>query len=153
MKKLFLFLSTCLLVSSPSFAQDRAPSRQDLALAAGYKSMFTCSAVFNAGKSVAQIEEDELDNIYPDFTRGMSETEGAIIDRVKKTVSVKFLPDMPPRVSAWREHLGCSALPQGANIDDIKVLPRVKLKTPPDNLADVNWPMGCLLYTSPSPRD
>lgn len=128
-------------------------SRQDRALAAGYKAMFTCSAVFNAGKSVEQIKSDELSNIYPDFAAGMGATGQAQIDVASKTVSVSFADDMPPRISAWREHLGCTALPQGADMSAIKYLPRVKLKSAERNMSDVAWPMGDSLPNTPLPDE
>ena len=151
MKRAWLILSIGLWWAQPSLAQNTDPTRQDLALAAGYKAMFTCSAVFNAGKSAEQIATDELANIYPDFAAGMAATKEAVIDKTTHSVSVTFSDDMPPRISAWREHLGCTALPQGASADAVKHLPKVKLQTPNKNMADVAWPMGDRLSNLPLP--
>lgn len=142
-----------LALCTSALAQTSEPKRQDIALAAGYKAMFTCSALFNGQKTAEQIAEGELANIYPDYTAAMAATGDAIIDATKKTVSVTFATDMPPRISAWREHLGCTALPQGADESFIKNLPRVKLKTPKRDMADVNWPMGDRLTNAPFPAD
>jgi len=152
MKRTLLTVSIGLCFAQPSLAQTSDPTRQDLAHAAGYKAMFTCSAVFNAGKSVEQIASDELANIYPDFAAGMAATENPIIDRTKKTVSVKYSEDLPPRVSAWRQHLGCTALPQGANANAVNHLPRVKLKPNKKNMEDIDWPMGDRLGNMPVPE-
>ena len=57
-----LSAGSLLLMSTSALAQDA--KLQDKALAAGYKAMFTCSAVFNGGKTAEQIAADELDNIY-----------------------------------------------------------------------------------------
>ena len=133
-------------------APSSGTSRQDRALAAGYKAMFTCSAVFNAGKTSDQIGLDELSNIYPDFATGFAATGEAEIDATTKTVSVRYGIDMPPRISAWREHLGCTALPQGADISAVKHLPRVKLKSSKRNMDDVSWPMGDRLPNTPLPN-
>lgn len=144
-----LALPLFMTMGSLAFAQDA--SFQDKALAAGYKSMFTCSAVFNGGKTPAQIAGDELDNIYPDFAAGMTAIGETTIDAAQKTVSVKFSDNMPPRISAWREHLGCTALPQGASIKDVKFLPRVKLKSEKRDMSAVPWPMGDLQPNTPLP--
>lgn len=147
--RLTFALSFSLLIGSSAFAQE--VSLQEKALAAGYKAMFTCSAVFNGGKSPEQITRDELDNIYPDFAAGMAATDETEIDATNAIVSVKFSDNMPPRISAWREHLGCTALPQGASIDAVKFLPRIKLKSEKRDMSSVAWPMGDLLPNAPLP--
>lgn len=148
--KLILTLFLSILMGSQVFAQDA--SLQDKALAAGYKAMFTCSATFNGGKTTQQIKQDELDNIYPDFAEGMSAISDAQVDATTKIVSVEFSDDMPPRISAWRDHLGCTALPQGAALRDVKYLPRVKLKSKKRDMSMVAWPMGDRLPNTPLPE-
>jgi hypothetical protein len=64
------FMSLSFFWEGSAFAED--VSLQDKALAAGYKAMFTCSATFTGGKTAEQINQDELDNIYPDFAGGMA---------------------------------------------------------------------------------
>ncbi len=118
-------------------------------LAAGYKAMFTCSAVFNGGKTNDQIQQDELSNIYSDYKEGMAAVVDPIVNRVEKYVTVQFAKDMPPRISAWRPYLGCTALPPGATTKDIKHLPQVKIKAPKFNPEDVMWPNGDKLPNSP----
>lgn len=140
------------LFAGQALAQETPPSRQDIALAAGYKAMFTCSAIFNAGKSLDHISDDELANIYPDFADGMAATGKTVIDANTQTVNVSFAEDMPPRISAWREHLGCTALPQGADAEFVENLPHVKLKAPKADMVDVDWPMGDRLPNSPLPE-
>ena len=147
--KVSLALPLSLLMGGLAFAQEA--SLQDKTLAAGYKAMFTCSATFNGGKTADQIASDELDNIYPDFAGGMAALGETTIDAAAKTVSVVFSEDMPPRISAWREHLGCTALPQGASLEDIKILPRVKLKAEKRDMSIVPWPMGDLQPNAPLP--
>ena len=144
-------LLTLTIVSS-AFAQDR-PTRSDKALAAGYKAMFTCSAVFNGGKTTEQIAAQELDNIYADFGPAMKEIGEAHINQAGQYVSVSFEDDIEPRISIWREHLGCTALPQGAGLDFAKNLPRVKLKAPKYSAADVIWPHGDKLPETPLPNN
>ncbi len=143
------FMSLSFFWEGSAFAED--VSLQDKALAAGYKAMFTCSATFTGGKTAEQINQDELDNIYPDFAGGMAAIGEAQIDATTKIVSVKFSDEMPPRISAWREHLGCTALPQGASLRDVRHLPRIKLKAEKRDMSRVTWPMGDLLPNTPLP--
>jgi len=134
-----------------AFAQNAESTRQELALAAGYKAMFTCSATFNGGKSPEQIKQDELDNIYGDYKAPMDQLGNAEIDAINKWVKVDFAEDMPPRIAAWRPHLGCTALPQGADESFVKYLPKVKLKAPKIDRADIAWPKGDRLPNTPLP--
>ena len=113
--------------------------------------MFTCSAIFNGGKNSAQIAADELDHIYPDFAAGMAAIGKTKVNTAEKIISVEYDANMPPRISAWREHLGCTALPQGADKSAIKYLPRVELETATRDMADVAWPMGDRLPNAPLP--
>ncbi|MDB2438486.1 beta-lactamase family protein [Hellea sp.] len=129
------------------------PTRQEIALAAGYKAMFTCSGMFNGDKSSEQIMADELSNYYGDYVAPMALTGEAKVNEVEKYVSVSFADDMPPRISAWREHLGCTALPEGAEPDFIKNLPRVKLRAPKYDPAEVMWPKGDKLPNDPLAED
>ena len=142
-------LSTALLSGGAVHAQE--VSLQDKALAAGYKAMFTCSAVFNGGKTPEQIAADELDNIYSDYVTAITAVGEPEIDAVSKTVSVSFAKNTPPRHSVWREHLGCTALPQVAAKSAAKHLPRVKLKTKTPDMSAVPWPMGNLELNRPLP--
>jgi len=149
---MFLSLILVSILSQAAAAQDKSPIRQDIALAAGYKAMFTCSAIFNGGKTPDQISGDELSNYYGDYVKAMTLTGKAEVNAAEKYVSVSFADDMPPRISAWREHVGCTALPQGANASFIKNLPRVKLKAPKNNPSELMWPMGDKLPNEPLPK-
>ena len=140
-----------LWIGIESLAQTQEPTRQDIALAAGYKAMFTCSAIFNGKKTQDQISGDELSNFYSDYLPTMELTGNITVNKADKYISVTFAEDMPPFISAWREHLGCTALPQGATAEFIKKLPRVKLKAPKYDPADVMWPMGDKLPNEPLP--
>ena len=107
--QIFSFAALAALLLSPSAAADGL-NRSEKSLAAGYKSMFTCSAMFNGGKTAEQIQEDELSNIYSDYKPAMAAIAEAVVNRTEKYVSVKFADDMPPRISAWRPHLGLSLI-------------------------------------------
>jgi len=111
---------------APAHGQVADPAH--LSLAAGYKAAFTCSAYFNAGRSVEQINGDELNRIYPGYRDALASLSDVVIDEENKTVSVRYTDDFPPRVSAWRPYLGCTQLPTGARADMAKNLPSARVK-------------------------
>jgi Beta-lactamase len=95
------------------------------AYAAGYKAAFTCSALFNGHKTLAQIKAHELTGIYPLVQDIVNTLPDAVIDHDNKTVSVKYSDTMPPRISAHRGLIGCTDLPVGATAADIAHLPEL----------------------------
>ena len=105
-------------------AQTSDPSdTTKLALAAGYKALFTCSGYFSAGQTLAEIEANELDGIYVDYRPLMEEVSGPQINEEARTVQVAFDPYLPARVAVWRPGIGCSTLPIGASADMTAWLP------------------------------
>lgn len=113
-----------LALSPVGQAQDYAPSETTkLAHAAGYKALMTCSAYFSAGQSLAEIQENELSGIYPDYTPLLKQVGDATIDDTLKNVLVAFDGSLPPRTAAWRPGMGCSLLPVGASPDMTAWLP------------------------------
>lgn len=134
MSKLFSAFLVLGLQTGAALAQ--APDPAHLSLVAGYKAAFTCSAHFNAGRSVDQIAGDELNRIYPDYRAAMAQMPDAVIDEELKTVSVAF--DGGVRVAEWRPFLGCVQYPGGAR--DFSP-PRISMKAFPDN-SDALWPAG-----------
>ncbi len=105
-------------------AQDYSPSdTTKLALAAGYKALFTCSAHFSAGQTNPEIEANELSGIYVDYRPLMDQVGDATIVDSSKAVLVAFDGALPPRTAAWRPGIGCSLLPVGASPDMTAWLP------------------------------
>ncbi len=133
-----LVLSALAVLATPAFAEDTPAHTR--ALAAGYKALFLCSGLFDAGRSKADVEAHELARIYPEY-RAIVPTLDSLADPKAKTVSVSFAPDMPPRIAAWRPQLGCAQLPIGAKADAIDALPKLKISPPPATDA-APWPMG-----------
>ncbi len=117
-------------------AQAQTPDPAHLSLVAGYKAAFTCSAHFNAGRSVEQIAGDELHRIYPGYRETMATLPDAVIDEDARTVSVAY--EGGARIAVWRPFLGCAQLPSGA--EDFAP-PSVKLKAADRNM-DAPWPEG-----------
>ena len=133
------FAGALLLAVSPVSAQN--PDRYTRALAAGYKASFLCSDLFNAGQSVEQVERDDLQRTYAELEPIMP-TLAADIDREAKIVSVAFDEAMPPRVAAWRPHLGCAQLPIGARPETASLLPRLTVDPAIDRSDRLPWPNG-----------
>lgn len=119
------------------------------ALAAGYKAAFLCSGVFNAGRSEAEIAADDLEGIYPEY-QALVRTLPATVDRNAKTVSVAFDPTLPPRIAAWRPHLGCAQLPIGAGPEGVTKLPTLGIAREPASKAA--WPAGDEQATGKAPK-
>jgi len=128
------------LLAAPASAQVDRPEYVR-ALAAGYKASFLCSDIFNAGQTEEQVAKDDLQRIYPELEPLVAKLE-AKIDRQAKTVSVVFDERLPPRIAAWRPHLGCAQLPIGAGADAARLLPRLSVNPAVDRNDRLPWPDG-----------
>ena len=135
-----LAVAAALLSAAPAAAQQNRPEYLR-ALAAGYKASFLCSDLFNAGQTVEQVEADDLQRTYSELEPLMPAMK-AEIDRAAKTVSVAFDDKLPPRVAAWRPHLGCAQLPIGASADAVKLLPRLVETRDVSRDDRLPWPRG-----------
>lgn len=129
-KKLSFIFSITLCLLTPPTIKAQEMLETNSAYAAGYKAAFTCSALFNSNKNLEQISQQELFGIYTDYQSLLDSLSDAVINYDEKTVSVAYDSSLPPRVSAWRPHLGCAQLPPGASIDDRNLLPIIDLKKP-----------------------
>ena len=122
---------TALAVFALAFVSAASAQEADhahLSLVAGYKAAFTCSAHFNAGRTVEQIAGDELHRIYSGYREAMTALPDAVIDEDNKRVSVSFDESVPPRIAQWRPHLGCTQLPSGSDAAFADRLPKVSVK-------------------------
>ncbi|WP_428407891.1 serine hydrolase domain-containing protein [Hyphococcus sp.] len=120
----FLIAIASAFCISTGAAHAQEPDPAHLSLVAGYKAAFTCSAHFNAGRTVEEIDGDELHRIYPDYREAMTALPDAVIDEKKKTVTVSY--EGGKRMAAWRPYLGCAQLPSGDGDGSISKLPYVK---------------------------
>jgi CubicO group peptidase (beta-lactamase class C family) len=105
-------------IGMASAAEDPA----HLSLVAGYKAAFVCSAHFNAGRSPAEIDGDELARIYPDYRDALARLPAATIDEAAKTVTVDYSDAAPPRLAQWRPLLGCVQAPAMGGPEALKSL-------------------------------
>lgn len=131
-----LFFSLIGISSFASAQSPKEPSEYSKALAAGYKAQFICSGLWNGGKTLPDIEADELTGIY-NYIAKIVPTMKADIDKVMRQVRVTYSDAMPPRTAFWNPRTGCTGLPIGSNSINFTEPP--KLREFSDNLA---WPMG-----------
>lgn len=137
-----------LACAAPAAAQAGDPlARQKAFLAAGYKASFTCSGVFNAGRSPERIAADELSGIYPDYRDPLAALPEAEIDRARGLVAVRWAPEMPPRLALWRPGRGCTQLPAGATAPEAAL----EVKAGPAGPSPLPWPQGDVLAKPPKP--
>lgn len=125
MRRILLAASSLALAMTPiANAQNEDVSdKTQLALAAGYKALFTCSATFMADQSKAVIDANELDGIYESYRPLMKKVSEANINERKRLVTSRYDGDMPPRIASYRPGLGCSLLPIGAGPESASWLP------------------------------
>jgi len=128
---------TAILLATPAFAQQaQAPAPYTRAIAAGYKAAILCSGVFIAGRTPEQVEALELSGIYPEYEK-IVPTLPAEVNRAAGMVTVRFDPNLPPRVAEYRAGTGCTNLPIGAAVPTGGITP----PAPPP--ADSRpWPLG-----------
>jgi CubicO group peptidase (beta-lactamase class C family) len=130
-----------LLLSASASAQIVAQPSADTyqrAIAAGYKAAFYCSGIFNAGRTPAQIDADELTGIYLEYDK-IVPTLTANVDRDLHSVTVAFDPQLPPRHALWTNKHGCVTLPIGSRP------PAAGKLTPTGSIAAADprrWPQG-----------
>jgi CubicO group peptidase (beta-lactamase class C family) len=159
-----LLLALLLAVAAPAAAQQRAPTAYDRAIAAGYKALTLCSAIFNAGRTQAQAEALELTGIYPEYDaivptltaqvqRFMSRP-GTHRDRPtlwKGMVSVRFDESLQPRIALWGADYGCTILPIGEGPGE--PVAAVGRGPPPfaGSMDSQPWPLGDRDSSAPTP--
>ena len=145
-------LSLLLLLAINSIYAETTSTHKK-ALFAGYKSMFTCSATFNAGRNWEDIQKSELNKVYIDYQPAFDEIPDPVINKKEKYISTKYDEHMPPRIAVWRPLLGCSALPIGAKSDSLPNLPRINFKKTKVSSAELAWPNGDRLEEVPFSKD
>ncbi|MCP3733143.1 beta-lactamase family protein [Sphingomonas sp. MG17] len=134
-----------LFAALPAAAQQPpAPTVHQRSIAAGYKALMLCGAMFNGGRTQAQAQALELTGIYPEYDAIVPALK-AQVDRDRGTVSVAYDAKMPPRLAEWGVNSGCTIFPPGAvelpRIGDVQPLgyrPAADFRKPDRRL----WPLG-----------
>lgn len=112
----------------------------DAAMRAGHHALYLCSGHFVTG-----LDEDVMrrDAMLDSTERETWPTElRASVDSERKFVQVHYADGLPPRVAAWRPHIGCAQLPIGASLDAIQHLPRLPGSGEAPSLDTEDWPLG-----------
>lgn len=139
-----------LALAAPVQAQ-RIPAADNAAyaraVAAGYKAALYCAGIFNAGRTPAQIDAEELNGIYPEYD-AIVPTLTAAVDREGRSVDVPFDPQLEPRHAFWDSRDGCTLLPigaQGVSSSEDTIHAAGTLKPSPVGAVTADarrWPMG-----------
>ena len=108
-------------------------------VANGYAAKKMCSCTFISERSQESIQNEDL-GLSP-----LNLTKTKIDHQNKSVTSTLF--GFTPRTAVYRKDVGCILL---NGTDDYDVQLTIKRPVLEDTIA---WPHGCLLYTSPSPRD
>jgi CubicO group peptidase (beta-lactamase class C family) len=133
-----------LIAASPSAAYAQANDPALLrAHAAGYKAQFICSGLWNAGRTVAQIEADDLTGIYAEIAT-IVPTLKAEVDQGARRVTVRFADNMPPRIAHHNPITGCTGMPIGWRLNQGQTQHQYAdlERAAPGSLDAQPWPMG-----------
>jgi CubicO group peptidase (beta-lactamase class C family) len=157
-RRLSLLLFVLLAAPAASQPAAPAPTAYDRAIAAGYKALTLCSAMFNgAGRTQAQVEALELTGIYPEYDAIVPALIAEVEqfpqqrDRLGPTgpvafaeVRVGFDPALPPRLAHWSEETGCAIAPVGTLRGERPAAPRLLSVVPgfAGMHDDRPWPAG-----------
>jgi CubicO group peptidase (beta-lactamase class C family) len=123
------------------------PSQEDEYLAlpvssfAGMKAGTACSAVFVAGRALADVKVDELGGL-PAVADGAGDP---VVDRTNRSVSVAYEAAKPPRIAVYREGRGCTTLPPGAGVAQARAAPNPEVARSPTDTVRSRWPDADLL--------
>jgi CubicO group peptidase (beta-lactamase class C family) len=115
--------------------------RHNLAQAAAYKALYTCSGIFDADLNAERLQADIFDGAGSSTRDAMAHMTPHI-DFEKRLVSVSYVDNMPPRIAAWRPHLGCAQLPIGAGFEAVAQLPRLPTHLERPDFDNEDWPQG-----------
>lgn len=137
---ILLLLAIAVSPAAHAVEQDTAYPR---AVAAGYKALTVCSALFDGGRTLEQVEKLELDGIYPEYN-ALVKTLTADVEEESATVTVGYSESMPPRFAAWRKGQGCMLRPIGWALPKDAQPFRAKWVSPLEAMESdaAPWPQG-----------
>jgi CubicO group peptidase (beta-lactamase class C family) len=134
---------TAVVGTGTAVAAPAADTAYPRAVAAGYKALTLCSAMFNGGRTQEQAEALELDGIYPEYNALVKELP-AETDQDSATVTVAYSAAVPPRSASWRKGQGCTLRPIGWALPKDAQPLRAKFVSPLEPLETdaAPWPQG-----------
>lgn len=150
-----MMLAFGMATALPAHAQSNPATPYERSIAAGYKALTLCGAMFNGGRSQAQAEALELTGIYADYQPLMPMLSASISRFMTKpkdgsapqlwgaSVSVRFDQMLPPRRADWRQDRGCTILPPGSTAPSPAAsLPAARFTPFAGSMDAQPWPMG-----------
>lgn len=120
------------LAVPPAFAQTQlqTPRAETRAMAAGYKALTVCSALFTAEEAGAErtlesVESHELVGVYPELQPLIGEMRAEVGDG---EVAVAWDAAMPPRIAQFTPGMGCAIQPVGfvGGMREMRRVPRAQ---------------------------
>jgi CubicO group peptidase (beta-lactamase class C family) len=141
-----LATAAALLATLTPAAAQRVPpadnARYARAVAAGYKAAVTCSGVFEAGRTPAQIDAEELHGIYPEYDAIVPTLKATVFEQLT-FVQVPWDDAMQPRIAIHAPGSGCTLLPIGTDPTGLFPIPEGMWRlTRPAGASPIAWPMG-----------
>lgn len=148
-----------MLLALPAAAQVIVPGKNnhpyERSIAAGYKALTLCQAIFNGGRTQVQAEALELTGIYADY-QAMIPAFAATINRYQTkprdgsapqlwgaSVTVRFDGALPPRRADWRHDRGCTIRPIGSTAPSPAAsVPATRFVPFAGSMDSRPWPMG-----------
>ncbi|WP_264945642.1 serine hydrolase domain-containing protein [Sphingomonas canadensis] len=131
-RRLYPAIAAALLLTAHPAAAQQQPSAYTRSIAAGYKALMLCGAIFNAGRTQAQAEALELTGIYPEYDAIVPTLKASVrrflVDPAMMLSGVQWRGDgdprrraywsgevivpfddrLPPRVATWYSGIGCT---------------------------------------------
>ncbi|MBA3897896.1 MAG: serine hydrolase [Sphingomonadaceae bacterium] len=136
-----------LTVTAPAAAE---PAPYTRALAAGYKALTLCGAIFNGHRTQAEAEALELKGIYPELDQIVPELAATVTHNgYAGSVAVPFDKALPPRFAIWRWEQGCVTEPIGRPVMT-PVLNFIAAPKGPEATDGHSWPMGDVAALQPA---
>jgi len=117
----------------------------------GLQAMLMCNGLFTSHRSLEQIFDQELRYLREPI--GTASGGHYVVDSERQAVAVGAPGSTPVMRAAFREGLGCVALPPDQTFDDIPRLPELTLPAAPGDPGRIPWPDGDAVARTPLPSD
>src|SRR5262249_42132518 len=134
-------LSLVLVIALGCATEVSSVYAQDLALGAGFKAGFMCSAVFQGGRRPLDVTREELQGVG----WRLEQLPEPVVDYVHRAVFVAYPGGTVPRMAIYRDGLGTLLTPPGWTLADVDKVPHIVMPLPAGAPAHIPWPAGDLV--------
>src|SRR5262249_46431817 len=131
-------LSLVLVIALGCATEVSSVYAQDLALGAGFKAGFMCSAVFQGGRRPLDVTREELQGVG----WRLEQLPEPVVDYVHRAVFVAYPGGTVPRMAIYRDGLGTLLTPPGWTLADVDKLPHIVMPLPAGAPAHIPSPPG-----------